>query len=101
MTSETLDEYARKANSGEPDAVKSIMEMFGSEMTLEESRQLDFALSKVTRPESVEVIKEYLFKGSKIQRNYAALYLGRIHEYIILKEAFDQGLIDDKQAFSR
>ncbi len=96
-----LDNYVVKANQGFTEYVKNIMDKLNADMTLEESRQLDYALSKITLPESVEVIKDYLFSGSQIQRNYAALYFGRIHEYIILREAYDQGLIDEKQAFSR
>jgi len=101
MLSIELDKCVTKANEGCVESVRSIMDKLDSEMTLEESRQLDYALSKITFPNSVEVIKEYLFNGSQIQRNYAALYFGRIHEYFILREAYDRGLIDEKQAFSR
>lgn len=101
MMSTELDEYVKRANEGCTESVRKIMDKLDSDMTLEASRQLDYALSKITLPECVEVIKEYLFHGSQIQRNYAALYFGRIHEYFILREAYDKGLIDEKQAFSR
>ena len=45
--------------------------------------------------------KYYLFNGTQIQRNYACLFLNRLGEREPVKEAFEQGLIDEIQAFSR
>lgn len=64
------------------------------------TRYVDFALSLV-KPNSIgyDRIKYCLFNGSLIQRNYASLYLNRLGEWKPLKEAYEQGLIDEIQAF--
>lgn len=96
-----LKKSVKLANQGDQNSVRKIMDNLNENMTLQESRELDYAIGQIEHKDSVEVIKEYLFHGSQIQRNYAALFFGRIHEYFILREAYDLGLIDAKQAFSR
>ena len=59
------------------------------------------ALSLVETDAGFERIKYYLFNGTLIQRNYASLYLNRIGERQLVKKAFEQGLIDEIQAFAR
>ena len=46
-------------------------------------------------------MEHYLFHGTQIQRNYCTLYFGRRGEYLIVRKAYDAGIIDAKQAFSR
>ncbi len=71
-------------------------------MTLADSKILStFALSHVESDEGIHAMKHYLFHGTQVQRNYCALYFGRMGEYLIIREAFDKGLLDAKQAFSR
>lgn len=101
MASSMSEYWIKLAKQGTKDSVEEILNNLNEKMTLAESRYLDFALSHVNTPEGFDTIKYYLFNGTQIQRNYCALYFGRIHEYFILREAYDKGLIDDKQAFSR
>jgi hypothetical protein len=68
---------------------------------LAESKFIDFALGQVDTDEGVKTMEHYLFHGTQIQRNYCALYFGRRDEYLLLRKAYEEGLIDAKQAFSR
>lgn len=101
MKENKLSHYIELAKIGDEKSIEILMSGLNQEMTLKESRELDYALSFITKKESMDVLKKYLFEGSQIQRNYAALFFGRNHEYILLREAYDLGLIDEKQAFSR
>lgn len=101
MTEKIIEQYIRLAQQGTKESIDKIMMDLNENMTLAESRYIDYALSYVDSSEGMETMKYYLFHGTQIQRNYCALYFGRLHEYFILREAYDKGLIDDKQAFSR
>jgi hypothetical protein len=68
---------------------------------LAESKFIDFALGHVNSDEGIKTMEYYLFHGTQIQRNYCTLYFGRRGEYLIIRKAYDEGLIDAKQAFSR
>jgi len=89
------------AKDGTKISIDKIMGDLNKEMTLAESKFIDFALSHVETKEGVDAMTYYLFNGTKIQRNYCALYFGRKGEYLLIREAFDKGLLDAKQAFSR
>lgn len=101
MNQNIIEKYVNLAKQGTKDSIETIMIDLNERMTLMESRCIDFALSHVDTVEGIDTIKYYLFHGTQIQRNYCALYFGRIHEYYILREAYDMGLIDEHQAFSR
>ncbi|BAY74514.1 GUN4 domain protein [Nostoc linckia NIES-25] len=62
---------------------------------------VDFTLGLVDTPQGQDRIRHYLFNGTQIQRNYAALYFKRRGAKNILKEAVNQGCIDKLQAFSK
>jgi len=94
----TILNYAR---SGTADDIDLIMNDLTLESSLPTTRYIDFALSCVTTTEGINRIKHYLFNGSQIQRNYACLFFNRMHEWPIVKKAFDLGLIDEIQAYSR
>lgn len=101
MIETRLEKLIQLARQGTKEAIENIMINLDLETTLQETREIDYALSQVESEEGIESIKYYLFHGTQIQRNYAALYLGRVHDYVILREAFNMGLIDEIQAFSR
>lgn len=101
MNQTCLEIWVRFAVQGTKGSIEKIMENLNKNMTLKESRELDFALSHVDTKEGFQTVEFYLFHGTQIQRNYAALYFGRLHEYVILRKAYDFGLIDEIQAFSR
>lgn len=97
-----LKRFVNKAQSGRKEDVDYMMNCLTSESSLATTRYIDFALSLI-EPNSIgfERIKFYLFNGSLIQRNYSSLYLNRLGEWKLVKEAFEKGLIDEIQAYSR
>ena len=96
-----LQYYIRLAKEGTGASIGEIMKHLNKSMTLAESKFIDFALGHVDGDEGMKIMEDYLFYGTQIQRNYCALYFGRRGEYLIIRKAYDEGLIDAKQAFSR
>ena len=90
-----------KAENGSSEDIDSIMEKLTSDSTLAMTRYIDFALSLVEKTEGIKRIEHYLFNGTLIQRNYASLFLNRLGEWNPVKRAYEQGLIDEIQAYSR
>lgn len=101
MEQSILQRYIGLAKEGTKTSIGMIMARLNKNMTLAESKIIDFALSNVESGEGIGVMEHYLFNGTQIQRNYCALYFGRRGEYLIIRRAYDAGLIDAKQAFSR
>lgn len=101
MKTSILQNYINMAIEGTQNSVTQILNALNAELTIEKSKFIDFALSHVSSDEGIETLKYFLFHGTQIQRNYCALYFGRIGEYPLIREAYDLGLIDAKQAFSR
>lgn len=93
-----LIEYAESGNESDVDRIVSNLKP-ASDFAM--TRFVDFALSVVKFEAGKERIRFYLFHGTQIQRNYASLYFNRRGEWDCVKEAFDQGLIDEVQAFAR
>ncbi len=101
MTQSKLRYYIGLAREGTKDSIREIMKHLNKSMTLEESKFIDFALGHVDNDEGVKIMEYYLFHGTQIQRNYCALYFGRRDDYLIIRKAYDEGLIDEKQVFAR
>jgi len=96
-----LAELITKAERGNVHDIDFIMSFLTAESSLAETRFVDFALSLVETQEGFDRVTHYLFHGSLIQRNYASLYLNRLGERKSVKLAYEQGLIDEVQAFAR
>lgn len=96
-----LQYYIVLAKEGTETSIGEIMKHLNKSMTLAESKFIDFALGHVESDEGLKAMEHYLFHGTQIQRNYCTLYFGRRGEYLIIRKAYDAGLIDAKQAFSR
>ncbi len=90
-----------RAICGSPEDIDFIMSKLTCKPTLATTRYVDFALSLVEEENGIKQIQYYLFNGSLIQRNYASLYLNRLGEWEIVKQAYEQGLIDEVQAYAR
>lgn len=101
MEYKNLQYYIGLAAAGDKVSVHEIMKHLNKRMTIAESKFIDFALSYIDRDEGTEIMKHYLFHGTQVQRNYCALYFSRLGEYPLVREAYDKGLVDAKQAFSR
>ncbi len=96
-----LQNYINLAKEGSKASIGGLMKHLNKNMSLVESKFIDFALGHVEGYEGLKIMEHYLFHGTQIQRNYCALYFGRRGEYLIVRKAYDEGLIDAKQAFSR
>ena len=98
---QNISEIAKRVNSG----TESDIDFFMSQLTIDAQvgviKLIDFAISQVKSTEGINRLKYYLYNGSKIQRNYAALYFKR-HKYddILLNAAIDN-CIDENIIFSR
>lgn len=101
MNETLLQRYVRLAGEGTRASIDEIMSHLNPDISIAESKFIDFALSGVEGEEGVRVMEHYLFHGTQIQRNYCALYFGRLGEYPLLRRAYEEGLIDAVQAFSR
>jgi len=62
---------------------------------------VNHALNLVENLEGRLQLRHYLFSGTAMQRNYAALYFKRRGRIELLEEAVARGCIDHIQAFSR
>jgi hypothetical protein len=96
-----LQELIEKAVNGQSYDVDYIMDKLDVDSTLAMTRYVDFALSLVEDPAGIERIKFYLFKGKLIQRNYASLFLNRRGDWKPVRQAYEEGLIDEIQAYAR
>jgi len=101
MNMTPLQYYIGLAKEGTKASIAEIMRHLNRNMTIAESKFIDFALGHVDSEEGVAVMEHYLFYGTQIQRNYSTLYFGRRGEYLLIRKAYDLGLIDARQAFSR
>ena len=101
MSETLLQHWIRLAKEGTRASIDEIMSRLDPDIPIAESKFIDFALSNVESEEGVQVMEHYLFHGTQIQRNYCALYFGRLGEYPLLRKAYEEGLIDAVQAFSR
>lgn len=96
-----LQELIDRAESGSRDDIDFIMNHLTSDSSLAMTRFVDFAISLVENEKGVKRLEYYLFNGTLIQRNYTSLFFNRRGDWEIVRKAFEQGLIDEIQAFAR
>lgn len=96
-----LDYYMRLANSGTAQSVDAIMVDINMDMTIAASKIIDYSLGLVNSVEGLHRMEFYLFSGTQIQRNYCTLFFNRRGDWPLVRLAYERGLIDWKQAFSR
>lgn len=97
----TLKDYIPMAKSGTPDNIDIIMGDINPDMSIAVSKIIDYSLSFVESEQGLNRMVYYLFNGTQIQRNYCTLFFNRRGDWPLVKEAFEKGLIDEIQAFSR
>ncbi|MBN1996173.1 hypothetical protein JW935_01390 [candidate division KSB1 bacterium] len=95
-----LTELKQKAQSGTVMDVDDIMRTLNTTTDFLMQKKIDFSLGLICSPEGRGRIRHYLFRGTEIQRNYAALYFKRLGLLEILDEAVQRGCIDKVQAFA-
>lgn len=98
LSIENLTELAQSRISGNVDM---IIVYLNEGRTLADCKKIDYALSMIDCRNMRFRLKHYLFNGTEIQRNYAALYFKRRGSTEILKKAYREGCIDEKQAFAK
>lgn len=96
-----LDYYIGLANSGTTQSIDNIMHDLNKDMSIAISKIIDYSLSLVCSYEGIKRLEFYLFNGTQIQRNYCALFFNRRGDWPLVKLAYEKGLIDYRQAFSR
>lgn len=94
---EMIKELCQRGKEQDIDEVMFIL----SEADLPETRAVDFYLGKVMKDSGLERLEYYLFNGTQIQRNYCTLFFARRNEWKLINKAYDEGLIDYLQAYSR
>ncbi len=97
----TLKDYIPLAKSGTPSDIDIIMADINPEMSIAVSKIIDYSLSFVESDQGLARMEYYLFNGTQIQRNYCTLFFNRRGDWPLVKAAFEKGLIDEIQAFSR
>lgn len=96
-----LGQLINKAQRGTTEDTESILKQLTPQSSLTTTRNIDYALSLIETDEGVQIIKNYLFNGSLIQRNYCSLFFNRRGDWQFVKQAYDMGLIDEVQAYAR
>lgn len=96
-----LNYYITLATNGTKKDIDIIMKDLNKDITIVDSKFIDYALSYVQSNEGIERVSYYLFNGTQIQRNYCTLFFNRRGEWDRVKVAYQMGLIDEIQAFSR
>ncbi|MBN2772701.1 MAG: hypothetical protein JXR31_00535 [Prolixibacteraceae bacterium] len=96
-----LHELIENALEGKKSNIDFIMSRLNKNSSLPMTRYIDFAISLVQNEEGINRLEYYLFNGSLIQRNYCSLFFNRRGDWPIVKKAYQQGLIDEIQAFAR
>lgn len=97
-TLQRFEQWVALGISGQPEDVDILMRMLASHNDLAAIKLLDYALSQVESRMGRARLRDYLFEGLPIQRNYAALYFKRKGWQDLLSEAYAAGKIDSLQA---
>ncbi len=96
-----VKELIDRANSGNIEDIDYILNHLTPDVTLAITRFVDYALSFVASDLGIQQIEFYLFNGTQIQRNYSSLFFNRRGDWLIVKKAYEKGLIDEIQAYAR
>lgn len=97
----TLGILISSAISGTSADIDFLMQQLNSESSLPTTRAVDYAISLVITSDGINRLAYYLYHGSQIQRNYCSLFFNRRGDWQLVKAAYEQGLIDEAQAFAR
>lgn len=96
----TMAEVEHRGRSGLAFDVDYLMERLDQDQALVIRKLVDYGLGLVSCGEGRDRLRYFLFNGSLIQRNYAALYFKRRGYTGLLDEAVQRGCIDEVQAYA-
>ncbi len=101
LTAPRFDELVKLGASGRQQDVDRLMKALEANDDLATISLVDLALGLVDKREGLQRVRDYLFQGSQIQRDYAALYFKRRGITHLLDQAAALGRIDREQASSK
>jgi len=87
--------------SGTEEDIDLVLSYLDDDVDIPTTKLVDFYLGTVDTTDGLRRIEHYLFNGSQIQRNYCTLFFARRNEWRLVNRAYEMGLIDRVQAFSR
>lgn len=96
-----FDLFEQMGRAGKPKDIDIMMESLERDPSSSPHKLVDYTLGLVKNTQGQLRIEYYLFNGTLVQRNYAALYFKRIGNVGILAKAVEMGCIDRVQAFSK
>ena len=95
----TMHTLKQRAQSGTVSDIDYLMQKLDTDSSFTASKLIDYALTLVSSDEGANRIKHFLFNGSQVQRNYAALYFKRRGANQLIDKAVQLGCIDTMQAY--
>ncbi len=98
---ETFNDIKEKCLRGTERDIRFVISLLNKDVDLPTTRAVDFYLGMVKTAEGINVLEEFLFEGTQIQRNYCTLFFARNDDWALVNKAYNLGLIDSRQAYSR
>ena len=94
-------EIKKLCERGFKEDISRVLQYLNEDVDLPTTKIVDYYLGTVKNDEGINHIEHFLFNGTQIQRNYCTLFFARRNEWVIVNKAYDLGLIDYAQAYSR
>ncbi len=94
-------QFTALGQRGRREDVIFLMDILEAQNDIATSKLVDYALGLVSTKEGIHRIRYFLFNGSMVQRNFAALFFKRRGNETLLMQAVDEGKIDIVQAFAK
>ncbi len=92
-SSNRYDVFKEMGRQGTPEHVDIMMRSLEEDPHSSPHKLIDYTLGLVDNRQGKDRIEYYLFNGTTVQRNYAALYFKRRNDRLILAEAVKKGCI--------
>lgn len=93
-------QFIAMGRAGRREDVNFLMEVLDFQNDIATSKLVDYALSLVATTEGIQRLRFFLFNGTQVQRNIAALFFKRRGNQSLLMLAVEAGKIDTVQAFA-
>lgn len=94
-------EIKKLCEKGNKEDISKVMSYLNEDVDLPTTKIVDYYLGTVKNCEGIDCIEYFLFNGTQIQRNYCTLFFARRNDWILVNKAYNLGLIDYIQAYSR
>ena len=94
-------EIRKRCRRGTRQDIDEVIRQLDDEVDLPTTRAIDLYLGQVCNPAGIRRLEYFLFNGTQIQRNYCTLFFARRNDWDLVNRAYNQGLVDRVQAYSR